>query len=128
EPYASFGYAHVQQDAFEESGAGSLSISADEQKIESAVSGVGARVFGVFQIERRVWLRPELRAGWLHEFGDVERKLDARIGGVPGASYVVRGAELPRNTGVVGVAWTVTAGDRLHVFGEYGLAVNGRLL
>jgi uncharacterized protein with beta-barrel porin domain len=48
-------------------------------------------------------IRPELRGRWLHEFGDRERKLEARIGGVPGASYDVQGTELPRDTGTVGL-------------------------
>jgi subtilase-type serine protease len=128
QPLASLSYAHLQQDAFDESGAGSLDLSAEEEEIDSLVSGVGARLHTLVELGDGFWLRPELRGRWLHEFGDRERKLEARIGGVPGASYSVRGAELPRDTGSVGLGWTVSTQGRLHVFAEYDLALNPDLL
>jgi outer membrane autotransporter protein/CSLREA domain-containing protein len=128
QPLASFTYTHLEQDAFDESGADSLDLSVDEQTLDSAVSGLGARVHGRIDLGEGLWLRPELRARWLHEFGDRERTLDARIGGVPGATFSVRGAELPRDTGVVGVEWTLTDAGRLHVFAGYDLAINSDLL
>ena len=124
QPVAALTYTHLQQDSFQETGAGSLSIGADEQEIDSIVSGVGMRAYGRFQLDEDLWLRPELRARWLHEFGDTERKLEARIGGVPGATYAVRGAELSRDSGSFGVSWTVTRAGRLHVFAEYDIGVN----
>jgi len=128
QPLAAFTYTHLEQDAFDESGAGSLDLSVDEQTLDSAVSGLGARLRGRFDLGDGLWLRPELHARWLHEFGDTERKLDARIGGTPGATYSVRGAELARDTGVLGLEWTLTDAGRLHVFAGYDLALNPDLL
>jgi outer membrane autotransporter protein/CSLREA domain-containing protein len=128
QPLAAFTYAHLQQDAFDESGAGSLDLSADRATIDSAVSGLGARLHARIQLDEATWLRPELRARWLHEFGDVERKLDARIGGTPGAAFTVRGTELPRDAASVGMGWTVVSFERLLFFAEYDLAVNPDLL
>jgi outer membrane autotransporter protein/CSLREA domain-containing protein len=128
QPLASFTYTHLEQDAFDESGAGSLDLSVDEQTLDSAVSGLGARLRGRFALGEDRWLRPELHARWLHEFGDTERTLDARIGGTPGATFSVRGAELARDTGVVGAEWTLTDAGRLHVFAGYDLAINPDLL
>jgi outer membrane autotransporter protein/CSLREA domain-containing protein len=128
QPLAAFTYAHLQQDAFDESGADSLDLSADEATIDSAVSGLGARLHARIQLDEETWLRPELRARWLHEFGDVERKLDARIGGIPGAAFTVRGTELPRDAASVGMGWTVVTFERLLFFAEYDLAVNPDLL
>ncbi len=128
QPLASFTYTHLQQDAFDESGAGSLDLSAEEEEIDSAASRLGARLHAVVHLDDATWMRPELRVAWLHEFGDRERKLEARIGGVPGATLTVRGAELPRDVAEVGVAWTVAASERLHFFAGYDLAVNPDLL
>jgi len=128
QPVGSFTYTHLEQDGFDEAGAGSLDIAADDQSLDSLVSGLGARFHGLWQLDREVWVRPELRVRWLHEFGDRERKLDARIGGLPGATYTVRGAELPRDSGAVGIGWTVVSGGRLHFFAEYDLIVNPDLL
>jgi outer membrane autotransporter protein len=128
QPLASFRYAHLQQDAFEETGAGSLSLSADEEEIDSLVSGLGARLHALVDLGDGFSIRPELRGGWLHEFGDRERKLEARIGGVPGVSYSVRGTELPRDSGTLGLGWIVSNRGRLHVFAEYDLGINSDLL
>jgi outer membrane autotransporter protein/CSLREA domain-containing protein len=128
QPFGSLTYTHLQQDAFDESGAGSLDLSAEEEEIDSLVSRLGARLHAVVQLDEGVWMRPELRAAWLHEFGDRERKLEARIGGTPGATFTVRGAELPRDAAELGVGWTVAASERLRFFAGYDLAVNPDLL
>ena len=47
---------------------------------------------------------------------------------MPGATYSVRGAELPRDTGTLGLGWVVSARGRLHVFAEYDLGINPDLL
>jgi outer membrane autotransporter protein len=127
-PFASLTYAHLQQDAFDESGAGSLDLSADEEEIDSVVSRLGIRLDAVVQLGDATWMRPEFRAAWLHEFGDRERKLEARIGGVPGATMTVRGAELPRDAAELGMRWTVGATDRLRFFTGYDVAVSPDLL
>jgi autotransporter-associated beta strand protein len=103
------------------------SLEGDTLSIPGNVEDDALLVFNQ-RMEEEVWIRPELRARWLHEFGDRERKLEARIGGVPGATYTVRGTELPRDSGVFGTSWTVTAQGRLHFFAECDLAVNSDLL
>jgi len=128
QPFASLTYTHLQQDAFDESGAGSLDLSAEEEEIDSVVSRLGARFNAVVQLDDGVWLEPELRAAWTHEFGDRERKLEARIGGVPGATMTVHGAELPRDAAELGIGWTVGASDRLRFFAGYDVAVGSDLL
>jgi autotransporter-associated beta strand protein len=128
EPLAAFSYARVEQEGFSESGAGSLDLSVKSQHVTSCESGVGARIHGSFQIDELIWMTPELRGRWTHEFCDLDRRLSARIGGTPGASYVVRGAERPRDGGVAGVSWTVTHADRLHFFAEYDAVIDSRLL
>jgi outer membrane autotransporter protein len=127
QPLASFAYTHVQQDEIDESGADSLDLTTDELEVDSAVSGLGARIHGVLAMDEELWFHPELRARWLHEFGDTERELDARIGGVPGVAYVVRGAEVPADTGVFGVSWTVVAMGRLHAFADYDVTLGSGL-
>lgn len=128
QPLASLSYTHLQQDAFDESGADSLDLDVDEQEVDSLVSGLGARLHGVLQIDEELWFHPELRASWLHEFGDQERELSVRIGGTPGAGYTVRGAEVPADAGVFGVSWTVVATQRLHAFASYDVTLGSELL
>jgi outer membrane autotransporter protein len=128
QPLASFAYIHVQQDEIDEDGADSLDLTADEEEVDSLVSGLGTRVHGDFEIGKELWFHPELRARWLHEFGDTERRLTSRIGGEPGASFRVDGAEAPADTGVFGVRWEVIASRRLHVFAGYDVSLASELL
>ncbi|HEX5068549.1 MAG TPA: autotransporter domain-containing protein [Myxococcota bacterium] len=128
QPLASFSYTHVEQDSFDESGADSLDLDVDEQTLDSLVSGVGARFHGLLQMDETLWFHPELHATWLHEFGDRERELDARIGGTPGAVFTVRGAKPSADVGALGVRWTVVSAGRLHVFADYDVALSSTLI
>lgn len=128
QPLASFSYTHVQQDAIDESGAGSVALEVDSDTLDSLVSGAGARIHGVFQIDRELWLHPELQARWLHEFGDRDREISARIGGMPGAVYAVEGTQIPADSGVIGVSWTVVSAARVHFFVGYDVAISSALL
>jgi autotransporter-associated beta strand protein len=128
QPIASFSYTHVQQDSFDESGANSLNLAVDSQTIDSLVSGAGGRIHGVVRIDEHLWFHPELRAAWLHEFGDRDRELTARIGGIPGGGFDVRGAQPSADTGVFGIAWTVVVDGRLHAFLGYDVSVSSALI
>ena len=128
QPLASFGYTHIEQDSFEESGANSLNLDVDEQTIDSAQSGIGARIHGLIELQDKLWFHPELTASWQHEFGDRDRELDARIGGTPGAVYTVRGAKPAADAGVFGLRWTVVSAGRLHLFADYDVTVSSSLV
>jgi autotransporter-associated beta strand protein len=123
QPLASFTYTHVQQDEIEESGAGTLNLTTDEESIDSLLSGVGARIHGVVRIDDEMWFHPEFRARWTHEFGDTDRELDAVIGGEPGGLFTVQGAEVPTDAGVIGVSWTLVSAGRLHAFLDYDVTL-----
>ena len=128
QPLAAISYTHVQQDEIDESGADSLNLTADEEEVDSILSGLGARVHGVIRIDTALWLHPELRARWNHEFGDTDRQLSARIGGEPGAVFSVDGAEVPADSGVIGVSWTLVSAGRLHAFIDYDVTLASELL
>src|SRR5262249_48048339 len=128
QPLASIGYTHIEQDSFQESGASSLNLDVDSQTVDSAQTGVRARVHRLIQAEGKLWFHPELTASWQHELGDRERELDARIGGTPGAVYTVRGAKPTADAGVFGVRWTVVSAGRLHVFADYDVTLSSSLL
>ena len=128
QPLASFSYTHLEQDSFDESGADSLDLDVDEQTIDSVVSGLGARFHGLLQMDEDLWFHPELHATWLHEFGDTERELDARIGGTSGSVFTVQGEEPSPDVGVFGVRWTVVSAGTLHVFADYDVSLSSALL
>jgi len=130
EPTASVSYNHLTQDDYTESGAGSLNLAVEDQDLDSLVTGVGMRVHGRFAIDADFWFVPELRGRWLHEFLDTDRLIEARLTSAPaGASaFRIQGAELPRDSGSVGVAWSVVTGSSWSVTGSYDALLNDDLV
>ena len=61
-------------------------------------------------------LAPELRAFWLHEFGDLERKIEATLGDAP---FTVEGAEAPRDGALFGMGWSMSIGRNLRATADY---------
>jgi hypothetical protein len=71
---------------------------------------VGARLHGRFEIDEETSMVPELRAMWLHEFGDRDRIVRGRLNGaVTGGDFRVRGAESPRDSALLGLGWAAAA-------------------
>ena len=83
---------------------------------------------GVIRIDEQLWLHPELRARWVHEFGDTERELSASIGGSPGQGFDVTGAEAPTDAGVIGIGWTLISAGRMHLFIDYDVTIASELI
>ncbi len=129
QPVASLSYTHISQDSYTESGAASLNLRVDNEDVDSLVSGLGARLYGRFDMGEGVWMTPELRVRWTHEFGDDDRRVHARLdGATAGGDFVVESAEISSDSVLVGVAWTVTTRDRLQVFAEYDAVLNEDLI
>ena len=121
QPVARFDYVGVDRDSFTESGADSLDLAVASEHLDSITTQLGARLFGQFQISEGLWFLPELRARWVHEFGDTARRIDARMAGAtttPGA-WEVSSVRWPRDTAVLGIAWTVTTKNHLQLYVNY---------
>jgi outer membrane autotransporter protein len=126
-PLAAFEYSHIDQDGFGERGAvpTSLNLRVASENVDSIVSSIGARLHGSFEMDDHSRIVPDLRARWAHEFGDRDREIRAQIGGLTsGGAFVVRGAEAPRDSAVVGVGWTVHTPQNLQLFVDYDARIN----
>ncbi len=132
-PLGSVDYARLEQDGYTETGAvvgaDSLNLSVPSQSWTSLVSGLGARVHRVWELDEGTWLVPELHGRWLHEFEDTERRVVPTLTGA-GLAYspFIRGAELSRDGFVAGIGWTVSSQAGLHVYGDYEVNWNPELL
>jgi outer membrane autotransporter protein len=121
QPIAGIDWLRMDEESYTERGAGDLSLSVDPETLESTTTRFGGRLFGRFDMGGEMGtLVPELRAFYQHLSGDRERALDARLTGAPGlGSLGVRGAELPRESFLVGVGWGVLVGTNLTVSIDY---------
>jgi len=130
QPTVSVSYNHLTQDGFSESGAMSLDLAVEDFDVDSLVTGVGLRVHGRWKLGTQLWMVPELRGRWLHEFLDTDRLIEAQLVSAPSgaAAFEIQGVELPRDAGSVGVAWSVITGAAWSVVGSYDAVLNGDLV
>jgi outer membrane autotransporter protein len=129
QPLAAFDWSQLGQDGFRETGAGALDLDVDSENTTSLLSSFGARLHGRVEIDEETSMVPELRAMWLHEFGDLDRIVRGRLtGAVTGGDFRVRGAESPRDSALVGLGWSATIGDAVLVFADYDAIIDSRRL
>jgi uncharacterized protein YhjY with autotransporter beta-barrel domain len=108
-PLASFQYDHLSQDEFRETGAGDLSLGVNGATWDSMQLTVGARISRVFTLRGEFGLEPEIRGGYIGEFGDTQRPVRSRFWAVPGATpFVTAGAPADESTGWVGMGYVMS--------------------
>jgi outer membrane autotransporter protein len=130
QPTASVNYNRLTQDDVTETGAMSLNLALEDNDLDSLVTGVGLRVSGRWAIAPDLWIVPELRGRWLHEFLDTDRLIEARLVSAPSGSsaFQIQGVELSRDSGSIGLAWSVITNSAWRVIGSYDLALNDELI
>lgn len=120
EPVVAFDLAHLPSGRIREKGAGALALAADGGSLDSRLGTAGGRLHARFDVDDEIGMVAELRAFYLHEYGDTERTVRARLGGSPGAiPFVVEGAAPPRDSVLVGLGWSASFAARLHVLADY---------
>jgi fibronectin-binding autotransporter adhesin len=130
QPTTTLNYNHLTQDDVTESGADSLNLALEDYDLDSLVLSVGMRVRGRWKMGQDLWIVPELHGRWLHEFLDTDRLIEARLVSAPvGASaFQIQGAELPRDSGSVGLAWSVITDSAWSIIGSYDVILNEDLV
>ncbi|MCK4509913.1 MAG: autotransporter domain-containing protein, partial [Desulfuromonadales bacterium] len=92
QPFAALHYVYLDEDGFEESGAGALSLIVKSRSTESLVSDLGARLLRGFETSSGL-VMPELSASWNYNFGIDDRMLSSSFAGYPGAEFSIKGRE-----------------------------------
>jgi autotransporter-associated beta strand protein len=121
-PTATFQYSDVGINAFTEGRSlGSLEIQEQNEDLFRSTLGVKAsydwKTCGVI-------VRPDMRVGWQHEYGDQSYPIDARFASGAGNVFTVRGPAVSRDKAVFGVGLAVQWSSRvltdLYYQGEAG--------
>ncbi len=128
QPYAALQYIQLHQEAFTETGAGSMNLDVDGITTDSFRSVLGSRLIRYRHFGNGRLAAPELHALWHHEFLDEARLVSADYLGAPGNSFVVAGANAGRDTGTLGAACTFYLNDRLSLFANYDFLVGNAQL
>ena len=120
-PVASFQYTHVGFANYQESG--SLApLDYGSQSADSLRSAIGMKATYEYRTHG-ILIRPEMRAAWQHEFGDVQYAISSSLVG-GGPAFIVQGAEIGRESLLLGVGvsvlWNERASTYLYYDGELG--------
>ncbi len=122
-PTASFQYTHIGLGGFRESG--SLApLTFGSQGSDSTRSAIGMKAAYEFRLASGTVVRPEARAAWQHEYGDIAYSIDSRFANGGGNTFTVHGAEIGRDSALIGLGVAVLWNDRtaayLYYDGEVG--------
>jgi hypothetical protein len=90
EPFSALWYSSLDEDGFQETGAGAANLVVDSRSTEALISDLGLRVSGDLE-RRRGRLVPELVVAWIHDFEIDDRTLVSWFEGSPGAPIVFDG-------------------------------------
>ncbi len=101
-PFASFQGIVAGQSSFAEGGAGAVNLNVNGHNAALALSILGAELGYDLPVGLAVPLGFSARAGWAHDFADVNRSITATLQGTPDASFTVNGAPWPRDAAAVG--------------------------
>lgn len=114
-PLGGLQLAEETVNAFEETGAGAVSLSVSEQNRSSLASLAGIRVSHALSTDSRD--RFELRSAWRHEF-DGQTTIDASFVGA-GGSFSVAGSDPKKNSVLVGGELSAGFSDALSLVFSY---------
>ena len=116
-PTASFQYTLVGFGDFTESG--SLApLAYPSQHAESFRTAFGMKASYDWKIGP-IHLIPEVRLAWQHEFGDTEYSLVSSFANRAGNSFTVNGAEIGRDSMLLGAGFAIHWNDRISTYAYY---------
>lgn len=98
------------QNAFTETGAGAINLSAQAQSTTGVRSILGLEVAGAVAVADKQDLSLALRLGWAHDYADVSGALTASFVGKPDTSFTVYGPAPSRNAAIVGASLNLPLG------------------
>ncbi|MBL6618500.1 MAG: autotransporter domain-containing protein [Reyranella sp.] len=113
-PFARFQASSINQAAFQEWGANSLSLNVAQQTTTSLRTTLGAQFDGAIGS-----VALGLRLGWLHEYADTSRPLTAAFAGAPTTSFTVYGAAPQRDAAVIGFQANSRVADNASIYLRY---------
>ena len=114
------------QNAFTETGAGSLNLSVAQQTTNSLRTVLGAQLGGSMDLGWRDRLAMKVRLGWSHEYADTARPVTASFAGAPAAPFTTYGVAPQRDGVVLGLAATTAVADAVNVYVRYEGEVSGQ--
>lgn len=118
-PFARLQAATATQNAFSETGAGTLGLTVAAQTTNSLRTVFGAQLGGAMDLGWREKLAMQFRLGWGHEFADTARPVTASFLGAPASPFTTFGATPQRDSVVLGLAANTAIADATSAYVRY---------
>jgi outer membrane autotransporter protein len=113
-------YSQVSQHGVTENGAGGADLSVRSQSLNAAESLVGVRVSRVLATLAGGTWKVDGRVAWAHELGDTTPQIGESFAAASGANFVLDGARLDTDHGVVGAGLSYQRSQTLSFYARYG--------
>jgi len=118
-PFGRLQLMSVNQAAFSEWGANSLSLSVQQQTTNSVRSTLGAQLNGSIGLGDTRTLDMALRLGWLHEYAYTGRPMTAAFAGAPVNAFTVYGATPQRDAAAIGIQASTNIAAAMQLYLRY---------
>jgi outer membrane autotransporter protein len=118
-PFARLQVMSVNQAAFNEWGADSLSLNVQQQTTNSVRSTLGAQLNGAIGLGDTRTLDMALRLGWLHEYAYTGRPVTAAFAGAPANAFTVYGATPQRDAAAIGFQASTNVATATQIYFRY---------
>ncbi|PKN35685.1 MAG: hypothetical protein CVU61_02360 [Deltaproteobacteria bacterium HGW-Deltaproteobacteria-19] len=122
-PLASVLALRNHRNNFTENGAESLNLKVDDEDATFLQGALGLRIARTFTLGESFSLIPEISGRWVHEFGNDETVLNARLTGATAESFTVYSDTIDRNSGIFSLGLTGKITDTF----TFSLAYTGEL-
>ena len=97
-----------------------MNLSVEDEDIDSYVMLVGGRVSRRFHTAGGTLIEPNVEVRWAHEYGDLDRVVNASLTGSPAAgTFRVNGATPDRDIALIGAGVTVQVSANTYFRANY---------
>lgn len=103
-PLIGFQSSYNIQDGYSETGADSLNLILDQDRVASYKVSLGAEYATKLTGTDNFKLDLLIRGRWLYELGDAVTSTTAALSGARNDTFTIKGSELNRNTGIIGTS------------------------
>ena len=117
-PTGSFNYTYTGVNGFDEHGS-LIPLNVNSSHTDSERTAFGMKASYDVKLGGSAIFRPELRAAWQHEFGDISSTLSSSFAAGGGGTFNVVGPEIGRDSLLLGAGFAVQFNERCTTFLYY---------
>ncbi|WP_207791748.1 autotransporter domain-containing protein [Sandaracinobacteroides hominis] len=118
-PFGMLDVVAMDRGGFTETGSGEYALVVEGQSTTSARTTLGADLDIGLNAGKSVPVDLGLRLGWAHEFGDTGRYMTAAFASAPDAGFTVYGAEMRRDSALIGLSLAARLSRNCSLFASY---------